>query len=320
MTGNKLNELDFIEQLRVLCGTGPESLNLQDDVACIPAIAGHDWLISVDAIQRGRHFSDRDTPQTVARRLVGSAVSDLIAKGASPKGCLMTLGRDSTWDDAWLMSFAQAFASEIDIYGMSLWGGDTVRANGFASLTVHGIVSNGQMVRRSGAQAGDDIYVTGTIGDGYLGRLALMDMPNGPLLNTLNAYTCPRPPLAFSAYLSAHASASIDISDGLASDLDHICNSSHCGMEVLLDHIPLSRQGEAFKDTNGYEILITAGDDYQTAFTANSKHRGALVKAAQATQTRLSRIGVVRQQAGDCIFKSRDGSVLTLAKRGYKHF
>ena len=320
MKERPIKEFEFIDRLRSLCGETPENLALCDDVACIPPVIGHDWVISVDAIQKGRHFSNCDDPELVARRLVGSAVSDLVAKGAQPHGCLMAFGRDKSWDDQWLNLFAEAFAREIRHYNMALWGGDTVLGHGFAALTVHGLIPSGKIIRRSGAHIGDDVYVTGTIGDGFLTRIARGGQAIEAVTHSMDAYACPRPPFAFSPNLIDFATASIDISDGLAADLDHICRNSSCGIEVFVDQIPLSPYGMAYAKINGFDALIIGGDDYQTAFTAAPSSRDKLSMAAQSTNTRLTRIGKVCSEGSECVFKLSDGSALHLEARGFEHF
>ncbi len=320
MKERPIKEFEFIDRLRALCGETPENLALSDDVACISPVRGHDWVISLDAIQKGRHFRDGDDPELVARRLVGSSVSDLVAKGARPHGCLMAFGRDKSWDNQWLNLFAEAFAREIKHYNMALWGGDTVLGHGFAALTVHGLIPSGKIIRRSGAHIGDDVYVTGTIGDGYLSRIAREEQAIETVTHSMDAYACPRPPFAFSHHLIDIATASIDISDGLAADLDHICRNSSCGIEVFVDQIPLSSSGMAYAKRNGFDALIIGGDDYQTAFTAAPTNREMLAMAAQSTNTRLTRIGKVCLEGSECVFKSSDGSALHLEARGFEHF
>ena len=168
--GQSMSEFDLIKRLFAPMADPVSSGDLQDDAACYSPPAKHDLIISTDALVSGVHFPENAPPEMVAARLVGANVSDLAAKGARPVGCVLTLCVGPHWDSAYLEAFAQALKTQLETYAMPLWGGDTVSGpTALVSLSVHGVVPHGEMLTRKGAGPAEDVYVTGTIGDGFLG-------------------------------------------------------------------------------------------------------------------------------------------------------
>ena len=314
MTNKKTwSEFGFIADLLApLSGEG--ALHLSDDAAQISPPAGFDLVVSADALVEGVHFPLDKNAALVARRALACNISDLAAKGAKPYGCMLTLGVAPHWGEAWLGAFAEAFGAGLTQWGMPLWGGDTVSsATGFINLTVHGLVPHGQMIKRSGAQIGDDVYLTGTIGDGYLG-LKHMSAP----------YTDPRPPLAFGQGLVGLAHAALDVSDGLLADLDHIARASACMIELEAGAMPLSNEGKAFLKQGGtLETLLSGGDDLQIAFTAAPQNAATLIDLARQTDIALSRIGSVvasQNEQTHAVLHMEDGEIISPTERGFRHF
>jgi thiamine-monophosphate kinase len=170
MTGDKqLDEFGLIAELLAPLADNKAAARLSDDAAQVAVPDGQALVISTDMLVANVHFPANADAALVANRLMACNISDLAAKGAQPFGCLLTLGVAENWDSAFLTRFVATLAEGLETYEMQLWGGDTVRAKqGFAGLTVHGLVPHGEMVTRSGAQDGDDVYVTGTMGDGFL--------------------------------------------------------------------------------------------------------------------------------------------------------
>lgn len=310
-----MNEFEFISLLRARVGDNKTSLAFIDDAACLTPPDGMDLVLSVDAMQEGVHFRNAEQADIVARRCVGAAVSDLLAKGAQPAGCLLTFARAPDWTDAWLDQFSRAFAKALSDFSLELWGGDTTSGSGYLALTVIGYVPHGAMIHRGGAQDGDGVYVTGVIGDGFLGLNGLCD-------SAQNAYTNPQPPLNFVPYLRAHATSSIDVSDGLAADLDHICRASRLSMEIDCSAIPLSESGLRYARERGIADLLSGGDDYQIAFTAADSMHDELLRLAQQSRTQLTRIGRVFSAAEEfrASFHRPGEGELMLPRRGFTHF
>ena len=309
----KLGEFGLIADVLAPLADNPTAQNLQDDAAVYAPPVGHDLVISTDALVAGVHFPLNASPGLVARRAVACNLSDLAAKGAKPVGCLLSLGVDADWDNAFLRDFADAFGTALGLADMALWGGDTVSTpTGFVSLTVHGLVPSGQMLTRRGAQDGDDVYVTGTIGDGWLD---LKD--NGP------AYANPQPPVAFGPLLPGLAHAALDISDGLMADLDHICRASGGRMDIDGGRIPLSARGQDYMAQGGaLAQLVTGGDDLQIAFTAPPSAAESLIDAARQAHTPITPIGRFTQcKTEKCaVLRDEKGAEISLDRRGYSHF
>ncbi|MBE8220904.1 MAG: thiamine-phosphate kinase [Alphaproteobacteria bacterium] len=319
-----MKEFELIESL-FSQQAGQAGLGLQDDAACWQPPPDHDIILSVDMLVAGVHFPVGASPALVAARLVGCALSDLAAKGAKPEGCLLTLafggafgGAFGQWDELFLQDFAAAFHKECTRHNVSLWGGDSVSApTPSVSLSVYGVVPHGTMIKRSGANVGDDVYVSGVIGGGIVGlQEALKDIKS-----STKTYSNPEPRLALGQHLRDLASASIDISDGLLADVGHICKASDVAIDMECNAIPLINN--TLNDALTFDDMITGGDDYELAFTANPTHRTAIASLAKTLSLPLTRIGIVKE-------KGATGESLTLItaegkphplpkKRGFSH-
>jgi thiamine-monophosphate kinase len=314
------DEFGFIAELLVPL-TDDTGLGLADDAACYDPPSGQELIITTDALVSGVHFPENADGGLVARRALACNISDLAAKGAKPVGCLMSLGVGPHWDEDWLRAFVASLGQGLSRWGLALWGGDTVGApTPFISLTLHGLVPQGQMIRRDGAQKGDDVYVTGTIGDGYLG-----------LKDEGAAYSDPNPPLAFGQGLVGLASAALDVSDGLIADLHHICSAAHCAMQIDAAHVPLSAAGRAYigdaadneRLNEHLADLLSGGDDLQIAFTAAPDKHEAVQAVARDTGTDVHKIGTVTAATkGENNITLRDGqgAIMVLERAGYRHF
>lgn len=309
----KPGEFDLIAELFAPLADNDAALGLMDDAAVFTPPTGYDVVITTDALVSGVHFPEDADGGLVARRLIACNISDLAAKGAQPAGCLLSLGVGPQWEAAFLTDFAAAFGAALSDYDMPLWGGDTVStATPFVSLTAHGLVPSGQMLTRGGAQDGDDVYVTGTIGDGWL------DLPT-----RRPAYADPQPPLGFGQRLIGLAHAALDVSDGLVADLDHMCRAGGGGMEIEGPSVPLSRNGRDYLAKGGaLQDLLSGGDDLQIAFAAPPSAAEALVDAAKESATALTRIGrfTARASSRSVTLLDESGAEISLSRRGYTHF
>jgi len=304
----QLDEFGLIAELLAPLANNEAAAGLSDDAARVNVPAGDELVISTDMLVAGLHFPENADGALVAKRMLACNISDLAAKGAQPFGCVLTLGIAPHWDRSWLETFTAALGAGLKTHDMQLWGGDTVRAaHGFAGLTVHGLVPQGQMLTRSGALDGDDVYVTGTIGDGFL------DLERGG-----TAYADPQPPLAFGQAMRGIANAAIDVSDGLMADLDHLCVASGGVMEISAEHVPLSEAGKAHGDI---KALVSGGDDLQIAFTAAPDKVDSLAALASKHGISLTRIGrFSSSERGHARLLAADGSEIILERRGFRHF
>jgi thiamine-monophosphate kinase len=254
---------------------GPEAAGLLDDAAFIPARVGYDLVVTKDALVEGVHFLPGTPADRVARKLLRVNLSDLAAKGADPFGYLLAVAWPAAWGQDSRRAFARGLAEDQARFGLKLLGGDTVSTPGpmTASITALGYAPTGRAVRRRGAKPGDQLFVSGTIGDGWLGLRAARD---GSDLTVARAaliarYELPEPRLSLSGLLRAHASAALDVSDGLIADVDHLANASGVGVRLHLDRLPLSTGAGLWLGSQhdrglALERLAAGGDDYEIAF------------------------------------------------------
>ena len=315
------DEFDLISRYLTPLAANEAARGLADDAAVFDIPEGFHGVVSTDALVSGVHFPCDATGDIVARRALRSALSDLAAMGARPRGCLLTWGIGPDWGDTFFTRFADAFKADLSTYKVDLWGGDTVRAaTPFISMCVHGIGRKPDLLSRSGAQAGDAVYVSGTIGDGFLGLQASATSIGA---DGVSVYEAPVPQLALGQALAGVASACIDVSDGLAADLDHICRASQIGIDVEAMAVPLSAAGAAYaRDLAKLGTLLTGGDDYQLAFTVNAENEHKLRDIGRIANVALTRIGAVWQSSEKhCIarFMDANGAEIIFENRGYKH-
>lgn len=321
-----MNEFEVINKIFApLAGDG--AFDLKDDAAVIPARPGFDLVVTTDAVAEGTDFFAFDPAPSVAQKALRVNLSDLAAKGATPCYYLLNIALPPSITMEWLAAFASGLAVDQGAYGISLLGGDTARTEGplSISITAFGLVPEGRMIRRAGARAGDDVYVTGMVGDSG-GGLAIFKREIHALDEAqrdalIARYRVPQPPIAFGAnYLGNFAGAAIDVSDGLIADLGHLARAS--GVEILIDadSIPRSDALRAFwGDEDGAVIrAATAGDDYQIAFTAPPSTRETVSKAANDCSILVTRIGSVGP--GEGVQLHRQGRILPVSRPGYRHF
>jgi thiamine-monophosphate kinase len=310
--------------------TDPGAFGLNDDAAALRS-SGDDIVVTTDAIVEGVHFLPDDPPDTVARKALRVNLSDLAAKGAMPAGFVLTLALRSV-DEAWLKPFAQALGEDATHFNCPLLGGDTVSTPGplMISITALGRVPSGQMVHRSGAKPGDRVAVTGTIGDAALG-LAILKGGNIADATANDAaarklltgrYRVPQPRGALAEIVRAHASAAMDVSDGLAGDLAKLCGASGVSAVIDLESIPLSDPARDLvsRQIVGIETLIAGGDDYELLCTIPEDDVDGFVQAARLAGVAVTSIGMVVAGASVPKFIDRQGMEIALARLSYSHF
>jgi thiamine-monophosphate kinase len=310
--------------------TDPGAFNLDDDAAALKP-SGDDIVVTTDAIVEGVHFLTDDPPDTLARKALRVNLSDLAAKGAVPAGFVLTLALRRA-DEAWLKPFAQALGEDAAHFGCPLLGGDTVSTPGplMISITAFGRVAAGKMVHRSGAKPGDRVVVTGTIGDAALGLDVLKNGPAAAALANDTAaremliarYRVPQPRNALAGAVRDHASAAMDVSDGLAGDLAKLCAVSGVSAAIDVPGIPLSAatSGLLARGIVGIEAIVTGGDDYEILCTIPEDRFEAFAEAARRAGVPATSIGTVI--AGKMIpcFLTAQGQELALKRLSYSHF
>jgi thiamine-monophosphate kinase len=293
-------------------------LGIGDDCAVLNLAAATRLVLTTDTLVAGVHFFPDADPARLGHKALAVNLSDLAAMGARPRWALLALTLPEN-DPAWIGAFAQGFFRLAERHGVQLVGGDTTRGPLAVTVQALGTVDGGPAVKRSGARPGDAVYVTGGIGLAGLGlkiRQGAYLVPDEAALDRLEA---PEPRVAFGLRLAGFASACIDVSDGLAADLGHILKQSAVCAELDWEALPLSASVRRYlADSGDWEMPLVAGDDYELCFTAPPTHAEAIALAAEATATRVSRIGAIR--AGSGLSIRRCGRPVELSQSGYLHF
>ena len=310
----------------------PGAFGLADDAAALAPPVGCDLVLKADGIVAGVHFFPDDPPDTVAKKALRANLSDLAAKGARPLGFLLTLALPREIGDAWLAPFARGLGADAEAFGCPLLGGDTDSTTGPITISIAalGAVPQGKMLRRAGASAGDRVVVTGTIGDAALGLLLRKDKAAAERWglglevsnNLQQRYLVPQPRLAIAEILRAHASAAMDVSDGLAGDLAKLCRASAVNAEIEVARVPLSTGARAAlaKEPALIETIITGGDDYEVLACVPADKIETLRQQASAAGVPISEIGVVAAGEGRARFLGSGGEPLVFACMSFSHF
>jgi thiamine-monophosphate kinase len=303
--------------------TDPGAFGLRDDAAVLKA-AGQDIVVNTDAIVEGVHFLPDDPPDTIARKALRTNLSDLAAKGAEPAGFVLTLAL-KTHDETWLAEFARGLGEDIADYACPLLGGDTVSTPGplMISVTAFGRVPDGRIVRRAGARAGDRIVVTGTIGDAALGLAVLQQRLTVEKAEALiSRYRVPQPRNSLARAVRDHATAAMDVSDGLAGDLAKLCQVSSVSAVIEASRIPLSAQAKALLEagTISIEALVAGGDDYEILCTMPEARVASFMAQAEEAGVAAAVIGEVVAGTAPPRFVDARGQDIVLKRLSYSHF
>ena len=310
---------------------GQGAFGLLDDAAALAPPPGCDLILTKDMVVADVHFFADDPWDRVAQKALRVNLSDLAAKGARPVGFLLGLGLPEGWREQDLAALARGLAADSAGYRCPLLGGDTVRASGGLTLSVTalGATPSGRMVRRTAAQAGDALYVTGVIGDAALGLQARLQ-GDAPWLGAIGEaaaeslrerYLLPEPRLALSDAVLAYARAAMDISDGFVGDLDKMLRGAGLGAVIPAEAIPLSAAAHAAVafDARWLVTALTGGDDYELLCAIPSGQEEAFGAAAEAAGVSLSRLGVATAEPG-LIITDAEGEPLALGRGSFAHF
>lgn len=299
---------------------GPEGLGLKDDAAHFSPPTGFDIILTKDTMVEGVHFPDGVYGADVAERLLRVNLSDLAAKAATPRGYLLSVAWPKHLDTKLLSGFAEGLKSCQEQFGLHLWGGDTVSTKGPAvfTATLIGVCPEGMSTRRMGASPGDDIWITGYLGKGFLG-LAEID---GQIQNQqfIDGFYKPPPRIDLQKTLRTFASAAIDVSDGFVADLGHLAKASQVSATVEISNLsfPVSVKNFWQRGPEMVQKFLTHGDDYEIIFTAHPDYRENIISLAESLDFEVSHIGQCGQGGGVTIL---DGSLpLEFQSSGYTHF
>ena len=306
------SEFDLIKR----CFTRPTRhtvLGVGDDGALIAPAPGHELVVSTDLLVEGTHFFPDAEPEALGWKTLAVNVSDMAAMGATPRWATLGIAvpRAPTFD--WLDDFARGFFACADTFGVDLIGGDTTRAEHSRcfSVTIMGEVPAGTAIRRSGAHAGDHVWVSGTPGCAGLGLAHLQgrtELSGDTLAACLDALHRPQPRVALGLALRGLATSAIDVSDGLLADLGHILASSSVG--ATLDTVP----------ADAGETYLAGGDDYELVFTAAAARDAEIIALARQLDLPLTRIGRIEAGAAKVCVINHEGRDITPGRRGFDHF
>lgn len=297
-----------------------------DDCALIAPTPGKQLAVTTDMLVAGTHFLPDTNPRNLGWKALAVNISDLAAMGAQPRWVTLA-GALPAVDEPWIAAFAEGFFACAAEYGVDVIGGDTTKGPLNVCVTAIGEVEPGQALRRNGAQAGDQIWVSGRPGLASLGLAYLQDkvkLPEPWPRLCVSALEKPRPRVALGLALNGIASSAIDVSDGLLADLGHIAERSGCAASVKLVQLPHLPKGESY-DADlrriALECQLTGGDDYELCFTAPGTQSLAIAKIAAQLELPLWNIGeMVAGPTGDVTVLDPDGKPVEFGRKGYDHF
>lgn len=318
-----LSEFDLIKQFFKRERPGRADLGIGDDCALLTPTPGRQLAISSDMLVEDRHFFKGADPFMLGHKSLAVNLSDLAAMGARPLGFTLALALPAA-DPVWLEGFSRGLFALADAHDCELIGGDTTKGPLNICITVFGELAPGHALRRDAAQAGDDIWISGTLGDarlalaGYWKELALLDEDHAQAAQRMHM---PTPRVALGLALAARpiARAALDISDGLVGDLGHILAASRVGATLEVDALPagtvLARQEQALRR----RFTAAGGDDYELCFTAPVSDREAVLEAGRASGTAVTRVGRIEAEAG-LRFVDAQGAPIDMKLSGWDHF
>ncbi len=312
------NEFDIIDRYfkRLQSDSDSVVIGPGDDCAVLSVPAGEELCVSTDTLIEGVHFPVNSAPEVVIDRTMAANLSDLAAMGAAPFSFVLAITMPSA-DELWLEGCSAALAENIRKYGIPLVGGNLSKGSLSLTVTVMGTVPDGQAVTRSGASAGDEVYVTGSLGDAAMGLELLRSGKEGFLVQR---YCSPTPRLEAGMALRGIASSMIDISDGLLAEIGHICEYHSLGAEIIVDTLPISDDLlSAAGEESATRLALHAGDDYELCFTAPADKCDEINAVSDLLDLPITRIGVITDVSG-IRARRADGSPVPYFVSGYEHF
>jgi thiamine-monophosphate kinase len=303
-------------------GRSDIALAVGDDCAILQPAPGEQWAVSTDTLVEGVHFLSSVDPAALGHKALAVNLSDLAACGAEPRCCFLALALP-TVDEAWLQAYSQGMFALADAHGCVLAGGDTTRSpqGVVITITVMGVVPQGQALLRSGARPGDDLWVSGVLGDAAFGLAARKGEAGaaGEAAAGIERLERPQPRVALGRALRRLATSAIDVSDGLLGDLGHILERSAVGASVAWHRVPRSAELRRQPEADQRRWALTGGDDYELLFTAPAGRREDVERAAAGAGTVVTRIGAMTT-TGRLELVDADGRAMDTAPRAFDHF
>jgi len=316
-----MNEFAIIERFFKRQGVRRDDVPLAigDDAAVIRPAPDRELVVTTDVLVNGVHFPEDTEPDAVGHKALAVNLSDVAAMGAEPAWATMDLTLEQA-DEVWLEAFCGGFFSLAGTHGVELVGGDVTNGPLSVAVQVIGIVGEHGYLTRGGARPNDLIYVSGTLGDAALGLQAVSGMLTAAEPDRTyfaERLQRPSPRVELGRAVAPFATAAIDISDGLAADLGHVCEASGVGAEVELAHLPVSDAYRRCLPRVGWEPAVGFGDDYELCFTVPAHEAATVERIARSLATNITRIGRI---SGDTIRWTRDGQPVSVDEQGYQHF
>ncbi len=298
-------------------------LGVGDDGAIVRPTPGHELVISTDMLVAGTHFLADADPEALGWKVLAVNVSDMAAMGATPRWAVVAAALPAA-TESWIAAFARGLFACADEFGVDVIGGDTTRGPRNFCVTIFGEVPAGQALLRSGAQVGDEVWVSGAPGRAALGLAHLQGrcaLAEPALSECLDALHRPRPRVALGLRLRGLASAAIDVSDGLLADLGHILERSGAAAEIRFDSLPAAALRMGAEEALARDCLIAGGDDYELCFTAPADRHPAVAALAKELGLGLSCVGrIVAGPPGSVVLLDAEGRPMPAARRGFDHF
>lgn len=301
-------------------------LGVGDDAALVNVSRGSELVISADMLVVGTHFFRNADPVQLGHKALAVNLSDMAAMGATPRWATLALALPKA-NQRWLAAFSRGFMALARRFGVDLIGGDTTRGPLNICVQILGEVPRGKALRRDGARRGDDIWVSGTIGDAALAVAALkrrIRLKPAELARCAAKLHRPQPRIALGLALRGVARSAIDISDGVLADLEHILERSGVAAEIELAAFPASDTLRRYIDrVDACRALLAGGDDYELCFTAPSRARRLIERIGRRVRVALTRIGRIHaasRGAPRLIVRAADGTALRPVRGGYDHF
>lgn len=298
-------------------------LGVGDDGAVVRPAPGTDLVVTTDMLVAGTHFLPDAEPEALGWKALAVNLSDLAAMGAQPRWAVVAAALPAA-DEAWIAAFARGFFACAEAFQVDVIGGDTTRGPLNLAPTVFGEVPQGRALTRAGAQAGDDLWVSGTPGLAALGlahRQGKVSLRGTAIAACLAALDRPQPRVALGLALRGLATAAIDVSDGLLADLGHILERSALAADIEFDCLPRAALETCADAAPARQSLLAGGDDYELAFAAPPGRREDVEALSVKLGLPLSRIGRLRAgPAGELILRDGAGRPMPVARRGFDHF
>ncbi len=330
--GQRLGEFEIIARYFAPLATDAAALGLRDDAAVLRPPESQEIVLSCDTIVEGVHFLNGDPPDSIAHKALAVNLSDLAAKGARPYAYLLALALPEDPSPAWLEAFTGGLRALQVKAGIALVGGDTTRTHGPLSITITalGLVPQGHAVLRLGAKRGDRLYVTGTIGDAYLGLRVLREPARArdwgfaeeDLAFVIDRYRRPQPHSDLALVMRNFAQGAIDVSDGLVGDIGKLASVSHVGAVIEAERVPFSPAAKKAlkREPQLLAMLLTAGDDYEIVAAVPEGSGPTFEAEAKAKGTPVTLIGRLETAESGLVVLGPDGKSLNLGTGGYAHF